>query len=254
MPCAYRPWPASCIVDQSDSMPIVVVAGRQPDVARRERRAERVHGRVEAPRAVLEADRREDALGELSLECLRVRHVEERRVDLRRLAHELRQHRLDRVEDLRDLGRLHERLVVVEQRRVRRVVPLEALDVAALQLEVLLERGEERLEVVFARALDPDVMTPRAGAHHLGAQLGGDAALLLPVAPGDADEARVVGVVLERLLVAAAAARAASRPRRRRTSRARSGRSSPIASARAGAAERRHRHALVPAQDAACAA
>ena len=50
-----------------------------------------MHGRVEAPGAVLEAERREDALGELALPVRVERDVEERGVDLRRLADELRE-------------------------------------------------------------------------------------------------------------------------------------------------------------------
>ena len=81
-----------------------------------------------------------------------------------------------------------------------RVVPLEALDVAPLQLDVPLERGEEAREVVVRARLDPDAGGLARRARHLGAELGGHAPLLLPVAARDADEARVVRVVLERLL------------------------------------------------------
>ena len=95
---------------------------------------------------------------------------------------------------------LHVRLEVVEERRVGRVVPLEALDVAALELEVALERGEEPREVVRRARLDPDLVAERRRSRQLDAELGRNAALLLPVAPGDADQAGVVGVVLERLL------------------------------------------------------
>ena len=126
--------------------------------------------------------------------------MEERRIDSRRLLHELGEHGPDRPEHLRHLGRQHVRLEVVEQRRVRRVLPLEALDVASLQLEVSLERREELREVVRRTRLDPDLVSERGGADHLGPQLRRHTALLLPVAPGDADEARVVRVVVERLL------------------------------------------------------
>ena len=51
--------------------------------------------------------------------------------------------RLQVVEDLPHLGRLHPGLEVVEEHVVRLVVALEALDVAALQLDRALEVGEE---------------------------------------------------------------------------------------------------------------
>ncbi len=91
-------------------------------------------------------------------------------------------------------------LEVVEQRRVRRVLPLEAFDVAALELEIVFERRKELREVVGGPRLDPDLVAERGCADHLRSQLGRDPALLLPVAAGDADQARVVRVVVERLL------------------------------------------------------
>ena len=54
---------------------------------------------------------------------------------------------------------------------------------------------------MFARASTQIALPERRRAQHLGAQLGGHAPRLLPVAARDADQARVVGVVLERLLV-----------------------------------------------------
>ena len=133
-----------------------------------------MHRRVEPVRALLEAERREDALAELLLLVCGERLLEERGVDARRLPHELGEHGPDRPEHLRDLGRLHERLEVVEERRVRRVVPLEALDVAALQLEVPLERRQEAREVVRRPRLDPDLVPERGRTRHLrcGARSG----------------------------------------------------------------------------------
>ena len=157
-------------------------------------------GRVEPVRALLEAERREDPAVERCLLVGRVGQLEERRVDARSVLHELGEDGPDRPEHVRDLGRRHVRLEVVEERRVRRVLPLEALDVAALQVEVALERGKEAREVVLRARLDPDLVAERGRADHLGAELGWNAALLLPVATRDADEARVVGVVVERLL------------------------------------------------------
>ncbi len=175
-------------------------ARRHAHVTTGERRAERVDGRIEPVRALLQAERREDALVERFLRVDRERLVEERRVGVRRLADELGQDGPDGREDLRHLGRLHERLEVVEERRVRRVVPLEALDVPALEVEVPLQRREELREVVRRARLDPHLVAERSCARHLRPELRRDAPLLLPVAPRDADEARVVGVVVERLL------------------------------------------------------
>ncbi|MBM2822094.1 MAG: hypothetical protein HW413_840 [Thermoleophilia bacterium] len=175
-------------------------ARRQADVPVRERRAERMDGRVEPPRTVVEPNRREHPLGKRALEVGCVWLVEERRVDARSLAYELGQNRADGGEDLRHLARLHERLEVVEERRVRGVVPLEALDVAPLELEIPPERREEAREVVLRPCLDPDLVAERRGADHLGAEIGRHTPLLLPVAAGNAHEARVVRVVLERLL------------------------------------------------------
>ncbi len=156
-------------------------------------------GRIEPVRAFLEAERREDPLAERLLPAGGERLLEERRVDARRLAHELREHGSNRPEHLGHLGRLHVRLEVVEERRVGRVLPLEALDVAALELEVALERGKEPGEVVRRARLDPHLVSESRSARHLDPQLGRHAALLLPVAARDADQARVVGVVVERL-------------------------------------------------------
>ena len=68
------------------------------------------------------------------------------RADLGDQRHELG---LQLLEDLAHLGRLHARLEVVEEGVVGLVVALEALDVAALQLDRALELGPEELVVVL---------------------------------------------------------------------------------------------------------
>ena len=83
---------------------------------------------------------------------------------------------------------------------VRRVLPLEAVDVATLELEVALERREKPREVVRRAGLDPHLVPERRRSRQVDAEVGRHAALLLPVAAGDPDEARVVGVVVERVL------------------------------------------------------
>ena len=212
-----------------------------------------MRGRVEPPGALLEAERADDPLREAPLRVRVERAVEERGVDLRCVADELGQRGAQRREHLAHLGRRHPGLVVVEQRRVGQVGRLEALDVAALQLDVRAQVGEERGEVVVPARLDPGVVAAGGGAGHLDAQLGGDAARLLVVAAGDADQARVVGVVRQRLLerrepleqaadlgVGEAVVDDAAEGRER-------------LGARLGA-ERRHRDALLPAEHARGAA
>ena len=154
-------------------------------------------GRIEPPRPVLEADRRENPFSECALQLGRVGNVEERRVDPRRLTHQLGEHRADRVEDLRNLGRLHQRLEVVQERGVGRVVPVEALGIAPLQLEVPLERREECGEVVVRAGVDPDLVSLCRSSQHLGAEVGRDLPRLFPVATCHANQARVVRVVLQ---------------------------------------------------------
>ena len=105
------------------------------------------------------------------------------------------------VEDLAHLRGLHARLVVVEESVVGLVVALEAVDVAALEVDRALEHGAEELVVVLRPRLRPHVVALDGGAGHLGSQVGGDAARLLPVAARRADQARVVRVVIELLLV-----------------------------------------------------
>ena len=156
--------------------------------------------RVESPGALHESECRDDLLGEPALKIRVEVTVEERGVDVRCCADELRQRRAQRREDLADLGRGHSRLVVVEQRGVGLVGGIEAGDVSPLQLHVLAQVGQEGGEVVGGAGLDPGMVAARCGAGHLDPQLGGDAAGLRPVAAGDADQAGVVGVVGKRFL------------------------------------------------------
>ena len=95
------------------------VARRQPDVPVRERRAERVLGRVEAPGAVHESERSRAPAPRTPVALGIEGAVEKRGVHLRRGADELRQRRAQGGEDITHLARRHSRLVVVEQRRVR---------------------------------------------------------------------------------------------------------------------------------------
>ena len=60
--------------------------------------------------------------------------------------------------------------------------------------------GRNFAKSFVARASIQTWLPSAAGARQLDAELGRNAALLLPVAARDADQARVVGVVVERLL------------------------------------------------------
>ena len=108
---------------------------------------------------------------------------------------------LELVEDLTHLRRLHPGLEVVQEHVVGLVVVVEALDVAAAEVEVVPQGRQELREVGLLARLHPDGHRERGGAAHLGAQLGGHPASLLPVAADDADQAGLVRVVVERLLV-----------------------------------------------------
>ena len=156
-------------------------------------------------------------------------------------------------EHLAHLGRRHARLVVVEQRRVRQVGRLEALDVAALQLDVLAQVREEGGEVVVPPRLDPGVVAARGGARHLDPELGRHAARLLPVAARDADQARVVGVVGQRLLERCEPVEQASDLGVGEAIVDDAAERGERLGARLGP-ERRHRHALLPAEHAGGAA
>ena len=126
---------------------------------------------------------------------------EERVVDvpLALLGGERDELRLDLVEDAAHLGGLHLRLEVVEQDVVELVARLEARDIAAAELEVPLERGQERRVARGGLRLHPDRRRLRRGAGHLGRELRRDAHGLLVEPPPEANQARVVGVRVERL-------------------------------------------------------
>ena len=117
----------------------------------------------------------------------------------------------------------HLGLVVVEQRVVRPLGLGEARDPAPAQLDVAPHGRLEQREVrVLARA-QPRLVAGRARVRELLDQLGRDAARLLEVATGDADE------VLVELGLRASPPRAARRCGRRRSARARGARPSRAA-------------------------
>ena len=174
-----------------------------------------MHGGVEPPLGRVEAE----ALDHLQLELLlavdREARVAHRALTLGAGArHERNLLLLEPVEHGAHLGRLHARLEVVQQHVVRLVVVVEALDVAAAELEVLAQRRDELLEVGLLSRLHPDGHRQRAGARDLALQLRRHAPRLLPVAADEPDQARLVRVVRLRLLERAATGRAGGRSRR----------------------------------------
>ena len=112
---------------------------------------------------------------------------------------------LELVEDFTDDVCLQALIEVVQQDVVLAVVAhaLEAVDVLVLEIDVLLQEREEDREVGFLACLDPGGESDRPGPCQLGAQLGRDPLCLLVVAARDADQAGVVGVGIEALLVVA---------------------------------------------------
>ena len=122
-------------------------------------------------------------------------------VELPRLGDERHELFLHPIEDDANLRRLHAALVVVEQHVVGLVGLGEQLDVAAAQLHVVLEVRAERLEVVRRARQAPRHEALGAGLDDLRPQVGRDPHGLLEVLAGDADQRRVVGVRVERVLV-----------------------------------------------------
>ena len=106
-----------------------------------------------------------------------------------------------RVKTSRTSCRLHPRLEVVEQRVVG-LVHLEARRVLAPELDVALEVRAEELEVVRRAAPRPRPGTPRRRARVCASRSSaGTFSSLSRSRRGDPDQARLVGVVVERLLV-----------------------------------------------------
>src|SRR5207302_8338886 len=184
---------------------VLVEPRRQADVRVRGRGRERVLAPVEPPRARVEAEPVEEWKREGALPLDRKRALDRIRVRAR-FSHCLdeRHELLPQVlEHTFGLGRRQLVLEVVEQDVVRIAVGVEAVDVAALQLELPLEVRTEDLEVAPLARLQPGAEPERARTQDLAPELGRHAAGLLVVAPRDANQARLVGLVRERLLLRA---------------------------------------------------
>ena len=164
-------------------------------------RREWMHRRVEAVGALLEAEVAQDRGRDLLLFLDREVAFEERVVGrLAGVPHELGQRGPQHVEDRLHLGRLHPRLVLVEEGVVRRVARLHVLRPAERDVVHAPERGQEDGEVVLRASLEPGGVRLAGLARPGCGDLGRDPAGLLPLAAGDADQARVVGVVVEAVL------------------------------------------------------
>ena len=111
---------------------------------------------------------------------------------------DLRDHRpqlrLELVEQTRDLARASSGLEVVEQHVVCAVEAVEAIDVPANELEVLFQVRDEPREVRCLTRRYPSLLTDRRSARHVGGELGGHAACLVPLAAGHPDQRRFIGV------------------------------------------------------------
>ena len=176
-----------------------VEARRHAEVRGRDHRGKRVHGGVEAPGVGLERQGRGDLVRERVLAPWVELAEQDRVVDGRIAAQDRVEQGVGALAQLLEhrpqLGRLHPRLEVVEQ-RVIRVLVLEALAVAPAELDHALEVGEEVGEARVLPRLLPRVLGDRRGASGLGTKLGWDPPRLVPVALRDPDQARVEGVVV----------------------------------------------------------
>ena len=198
-PFSYRAWPTSWITAQQRRADVLGIESRRDAQVRdRDPDRERVHGRVQAPGVGLEGQGRGDLARERVLRRGREVAEERRRVELGVRRHDRLEQRDGAVAQAREHGAqirgLHPGLEVVEQRVVG-VLELEALHVAALELDDPLEVGEEGAEVGVLPGRLPRVLGERRLPGDRGAELGRYPASLLPVAAGHAHEAGIERVV-----------------------------------------------------------
>ena len=177
-----------------------MVAGRDPDIGGRERGAERVHGAVEAERLWVEPERGHRGEAERTLPVLGERPGTDVVSVVRGSGGGDQRQKLlfEPVEHGPNLCCRGPGLEVVEEDVVRLVCRFEAVDQAVLELEMAVEPGSERVVVVRCARRDPGLHALGGGLRHLARQRDRDPARLLPVAAGDADQARVIGVVGKR--------------------------------------------------------
>ena len=178
-----------------------VVVRRDADVVDAGSGRERMLGRVDAPRARAVAEHVDDLVTELDLLVDREVAGEEGVVDLAPVKgrDQIDELGLDLVEDARDLGGLHLRLEVVEEDVVGLVTALEAVDVAAAQLDLPLHDGEEEVEVRGRLGLEPDRRGLGGRPRHLAAKLRGHLDGLPVVPARGADRRRLPRIGIERV-------------------------------------------------------
>ena len=176
---------------------VLVVPRRHPDIGRRERGAERMHGAVEAERQVVVAEGGHDGDSDRLLAVLRERACTEVDARIGRRGDQGNELFLEAGEDGADFLRRRPGLVIVEEHVVRVARRVEAGDVLALQLEMPVEPRAERGVVVVGPRDDPRLHALRGRLRQLGGEVGGNAARLVPVTPRDPDQARVVRVIGE---------------------------------------------------------
>ena len=189
-----------------------------------------MHRRVEPP-DVSGRSRTRSTTSASSSCCASIGHgpVDERvvAVDRADLGDQRPELRLQLVEDLAHLGGLHPRLVVVQQRRRTARRPLEALDVAAPQLDVRARGAAGTARSRCRSRAFAQTSWPRAAARVISARSSvGTRRAFSQSRRVTRTRRRVVRVVLERLLEPAEPHRAGGRSRPRRTARGRSGRAS----------------------------
>ena len=155
---------AALVQGRPDCAEVVgAVARRHADVAQRDPPGERVDGRIEPPRALVEADPAQELLEELLLHGDRIVAVEERVVGrLARGRDDRCQLGAQHVEDRGHLGRLHAGLVLVEERVVRRFAWLHVLRPAQRDVVDTAEGGEEDAVVGGFARLEPGGVGLRA--------------------------------------------------------------------------------------------
>ena len=164
--------------EEADAEIALVVARRQPDVRRARAHRERVHGRIESPGLVVEAEPLEHDEREIALLLDRKVAEQARIVHAVGVLGDLRDQRdeagLELVEDLTDGIGLETFVEVVQQDVVRILVAhaVEAVDVLVRELDVLLQVREEDREVGLLARLDPGGKGDRPGTGQLRAQVG----------------------------------------------------------------------------------
>ena len=132
---------------------VLGVARRQTDVLRRERRAERVYGRIEPERLVAGAERAGDRQRELVLRLRRVAALDELLgLVVARCRDEVLQRGLEPVEHATHLVRPHPRLEVVEEGVVRIVGRREASMYRCFSSSVRSSHGRKHAKSSSARA------------------------------------------------------------------------------------------------------